>query len=70
MNLSIWQRASDGELFEDFFTWIVEEEKSTDRFIDDLNNAVKADYGAIPQRVEGDRVSLTQTDENVHSAGP
>ena len=61
MNLPIMQRVSDGELFEDFFTWVVEEEEEKkDRFLEDVNHdAIKADYGAIPQR-EGDRASLTQ----------
>ena len=61
MNLPIMQRASDGELFEDFFTWVVEEEEvKKDRFLEDvINDALKSDYGAIPQG-EGDRTSLTQ----------
>ena len=62
MNLSIWQRVSDGELFEDFHTWVVEEEKE-ENFLDSMNNALKGDYGAIPQRTEGDRASLTQGEE-------
>ena len=59
------QRASDGELFEDFFTWIVEgEEEKKDTFLNDVNLEAKADYGAIPQNADGDRASLTQAEGN------
>jgi len=40
----------------------VEEEKE-ENFLDSMNNALKGDYGAIPQRTEGDRASLTQGEE-------
>ena len=45
LNLPMFQRASDDELFEDFHTWVVEEEEEKrNSFLAD----VKADYGAIP----------------------
>jgi ammonium transporter Rh len=55
MDMPIWQRVTDNQLFEDSHTWVVEEEKVD--FIDAMNNTIKADYGAIPGE---DRISLAQ----------
>jgi ammonium transporter Rh len=56
LNLPIWQRVSDGELFEDYHTWVVEEEKSS--VLDSLNNALRADYGSLPQQTEEEGAGL------------
>ena len=56
LNLPFWQRVSDAQLFEDFHTWLVEEEKNSD-FLDSMNNEMKADYGSVPQQPEANDAS-------------
>ena len=54
--MPIWQRVAEAELFEDYHTWIVEEEKNSD-FFDAMNNASKSDYGTLPQQTDGEGTS-------------